>query len=79
MSKLEQKLIELGYEQSNIPKIYVKRIYCNNIQMNVWRNTIVKPKIQTNNIVETQQDIDNLQQAFDTMQRHLEARNNENK
>lgn len=72
MTKLEEKLIELGYERSHIPRIYIKRIYCNNIQMNIWGNTIMKPKIQTNNIVESQQDIHNLQQAFNEMQKDLE-------
>lgn len=73
MTKLEKKLIELGYEKSNIPRIYIKRIYGNNIQITICGNTILKPKIQTNNIIEYQEEIDNLQQAFNQLQKDLEV------
>lgn len=72
MTKLEEKLLELGYEKSNIPRIYIKRIYCNNIQLTICGNTVLSPKIQTNNIVEYQWEIDNLQQAFNELQKDLE-------
>ena len=73
MTKLEQKLIGLGYEKSNIPRIFIKRIYCNNIQLTICGNTILLPKIQTNNIIEYQEEIDNLQQAYNEMQKDLEV------
>ena len=78
MTKLEEKLIELGYTQDAIHKIlYFKNIY--NARIILWLNkscsNITKDSGVLKNesiYVRKQQDIDNLQQAFNEMQRDLE-------
>ena len=77
MTKLEQKLIELGYEQGvTLKHLYLKNI--DNARILLWLNkshtNITKDSGVLKNesiYVRTQQDIDNLQQAFDVMQKDL--------
>lgn len=78
MTKLEEKLIELGYEYRDYiflkERNYIKWIGKHNININVEIKN--KKKIKSNYIVSsiilTQQDIDNLQQAFNELQKDLE-------
>lgn len=80
MSKLEQKLIELGYEEQ--PKYNSKQIiilylkdmfYGLAIYYNSATNKIVDNIVLTNGkCVRTQKDIDVLQLAFNVMQKDLE-------
>jgi chromosome segregation ATPase len=73
MTKLEQKLIELGYENTYRDTRYIKQ------KISHFRTIISleedKQKIEESFIeydyVETQQDIDNLQQAFNQLQNDL--------
>lgn len=81
MTKLEEKLIELGYEEQ--PKYNSKQIiilylkdmfYGLAIYYNSVTNKIVDNLVLTNGkCVRTQKDIDYLQQAFNTMQKDLEV------
>ena len=75
MTKLEEKLIMLGYENTYRDTRYIK-------QKNSHFRTIIsleenKQKIEESFIeydyVESQQDIDNLQQAFNQLQQDLEV------
>lgn len=78
MTKLEEKLIELGYEQYvTLKHLYLKNI--DNARILLWLNkshtNITKDSGVLKNesiYVRKQQDIDNLQQAFNVMQRDLE-------
>lgn len=73
MTKLEQKLLELGYENTYRDTRYIKQ------KISHFRTIISlekdKQKIEESFIeydyVETQQDIDNLQQAFNQLQDDL--------
>ena len=75
MTKLEQKLIELGYEfyiDSYGGKVYIKLDY--------YTTKIILSKKITGYIdtleidrIDTQQQIDNLQQAFNQLQQDLEV------
>ena len=75
MSRLEQKLIELGYE-----KVYFtlwEKIFLNNfiIRLEVIDNKITDRFELVNHqniIIKTQFEINNLQQAFNELQRDLE-------
>ena len=75
MTKLEEKLIELGYKFVNKYEIwreYTKKIEKSYLYLTVNNNDLsVKGMISLTNIF-SQQDIDNLQQAFDVMQEDLE-------
>lgn len=78
MTKLEQKLIELGYNGLD----YLKLCYCKNVEnvhIDIWLNDdklsinknasgVQKRRLQN---IRTQQDIDNLQQAFNQLQSDL--------
>jgi hypothetical protein len=68
MTKLEQKLIELGYETNNsIYKYWFKgQIVIQTFYGNVENYYIICP-----NNIHRQQDIDNLQQAFNQLQSDL--------
>ena len=77
MTKLEEKLIQLGYEK------IIKHFYYEKT-MDGWRLSIelLEDKIShtcvfnfpVNRVfIETQQDIDNLQQAFNQLQKDLEV------
>lgn len=74
-TKLEEKLIELGYERAVLVEHSFKRKpFIDSMMIFVLDNTetrIEECKIVAISIKE-QQDIDNLQQAFDEMQRDLE-------
>lgn len=80
MTKLEEKLIELGYDEQ--PKYNSKQIiilylkdmfYGLAIYYNLVTNKIVDNVVLTNGkCVRTQQDIDYLQLAFNLMQKDLE-------
>ena len=79
MTKLEEKLIELGYK----PYEYFMLIHSFiKIYNDKW-NVIIETGMDKTHVIEcyvdldgtaiyTQQDIDNLQQAFDEMQKDLE-------
>ena len=82
MTKLEEKLIELGYEEQ--PKhahnqrvvLYFKNIYDYSLAIyyDCKSNKIIDEVVFTNaKIIRTQQDIDNLQLAFNELQRDLEV------
>ena len=80
MTKLEQKLIELGYEKQQkynskqIIILYLKDMFYGlTIYYNLVTNKIVDNLVLTNGkCVRTQQDIDSLQLAFNEMQKDLE-------
>ena len=74
MSKLVDKLEELGYKYKKFFNMWQKEIFNHTIQImlsegQILLNEVVNPQ---NIIVMTQQQIDNLQQAFNEMQRDLE-------
>ena len=78
MTKLEEKLVELGYEQGvTLKHLYLKDI--GNARILLWLNqshtNITKDSGVLKNesiYVRKQQDIDNLQKAFNEMQKDLE-------
>lgn len=78
MTKLEEKLKELGYKQDLTYKhLYFKNI--NNTRILLWlnksRTNITKDSGVLKNesiYVRNQQDIDNLQKSVDTMEKDLE-------
>ena len=76
MTKLEQKLQELGYEQQKLYKqLFEKEFNCalhKTIFLNDQLTKVKGHKISPYGAFRTQQDIDNLQQAFNEMQRDLE-------
>lgn len=74
MSKLVDKLEELGYKYKKFFEMWEKEILNHTIQImlidgQIHHSEVVNPQ---NVIVMTQQDIDNLQLAFNEMQRDLE-------
>ena len=77
MNKLEQKLIELGYERF-VLSVYTKDIFKNSLFIRFKENKILKTHIVVNESVLTQQDIDNLQQAFNVLLQDLEVLKDEN-
>ena len=73
MTKLEEKLIELGYNNVDYncyKKKFFRFIFITLELKNdkIWFYSVA----DLNNCFVTQQDIDNLQQAFNEMQRDLE-------
>ena len=71
MSKLEEKLKELRYIKREYSKVqYFKSIYGGIIHLDITdlASTYVEPTY----IIHFQQDIDNIQQAFNEMQKDLE-------
>ena len=75
MTKLEQKLIELGYRYKNLTYsgYFFSRMY-NEIEICLFfkdESEVSKAYISTPFIIETQQQIDNLQQAFNQLQNDL--------
>lgn len=76
MTKLEQKLLELGYAQfANIKTYFQKEFNCalsKVIVLNDQLTEVKGHKISLYGVIRTQQDIDNLQQAFNEMQKDLE-------
>lgn len=73
MSKLEQKLIELGYEKLKFYDVigYIWWKKCIAINTNGVVSKILDSELQISSI-KIQQDIDNLQQAFNELQKDLE-------
>ena len=75
MTKLEEKLIELGYGTSVLKGRYIKSIE-HGTWISVWlkknKEEIEVIYITNEHVNTTQKDIDNLQQAFNEMQRDLE-------
>lgn len=81
MTKLEEKLIELGYELKRIEEntenefIASKSVNCDgDIVMGIWENKIKCYYLYTYfcKHIFRQDTIDNLQQAFNVMQKDLE-------
>ena len=73
MTKLEEKLIELGYENV-YGYVYIKRlnsIY--SISFEVYSSVYYCSTYREIKSFRKQQDIDDLQQAFNTMQKDLEV------
>lgn len=73
MTKLEQKLIELGYIGNGIFDWYFK-LLSNGFEISISINdNELKGKVWNKyRYYDRQQDIDNLQQAFDELQKDLE-------
>ena len=69
MTKLEQKLLELGYEEFALcwRKEITERVFMI-IEKDYKQNWIMVTKR-----IKSQQDIDNLQQAFNQLQQDLEV------
>ena len=74
MTKLEQKLEELGYKKDKLIHFsYYKRYkYCTAIIINNGGLTGVLDFRYKLSSISTQQELDNLQQAFNEMQKDLE-------
>lgn len=74
MTKLEEKLIKLGYETNEFLKCAywkkIKRDLYIKILFNYDKTKFLRSYIDC--CIETQQDIDNLQLAFSVMQKDLE-------
>lgn len=81
MTKLEEKLIKLGYvydhERSYEYEIFFWKPYFEfvHIKINIERgeNHINFAGVESVGIIQEQQDIDNLQQAFNQLQQDLEV------
>ena len=75
MTKLEEKLIELGYERCSYYK-YEKKFetYCEMFcEVDIKEKPKGRLRLGIYDWIYTQQDIDNLQQAFNEMQKDLEV------
>ena len=77
MTKLEEKLLELGYEYINHNHYYKKRftkfVY-SFIDLNSTNTRINDYGVETpNNVYRKQEQLDNLQQAFNQLQKDLEV------
>lgn len=72
MTKLEEKLIQLGYEKTS------QYMWTKNFEgscysyFTIMKNTMMNYGVSSTYFIIEQQDIDNLQQAFNEMQRDLE-------
>ena len=77
MTKLEQKLIELGYKPSIFENRYIKYYKETDnyilIQLSKNKNSIMSYSFGSQKAFTNQQDIDNLQQAFNQLQNDLEV------
>lgn len=75
MTKLKQKLLELGYVKIDILKNHYVKIFCIGILIHITFDTNNKcvgyVKELPLYMFETQQDIDNLQEAFNQLQADL--------
>lgn len=72
MSKLEEKLQELGYEYNKNFMYYRKEINDHiRINIEVFKGQICDYRILDTKVIKTQEHIDNLQQAFNEMQKDL--------
>ena len=70
MTKLEEKLIELGYE--NYIYYWQKTTWVNNTFVVIQISKVLTGSL-SRCIIKSQQDIDNLQLAFNEMQKDLEV------
>lgn len=81
MTKLEEKLLELGYKEEwtydNIA-FYIKCEIDYETHIFLKNQKIVKSKINVKKHIEEQYQIDNLQQAFNQLQKDLEVLKDEN-
>ena len=77
MTKIEEKLNELGYElkyERENTTIYKKDYKYYEFQIEIIENVVVDGCLENQcNVFFIQQDIDNLQQAFNTLQQDLEV------
>ena len=71
MTKLEKKLIELGYEQDS-KYMYSKNLDRCYILITIYGNLVVNYGLSSTDFFRDNDDINNLQQAFDIMQKDLE-------
>ena len=74
MTKLEEKLIELGYETKNIVYKYWHKGL---IVIETFYERIEAWYILTPILIRTQEDIEKYQQAFNQLQKDLEVLENE--
>ena len=82
MTKLEEKLIELGYESDLIWSSYGRKCYrkeCNFHTLVIYltkkTGKISIPRVLSNIFYEEQHQIDNLQLAFNVLQNDLDVLN----
>ena len=71
MTKLEEKLLELGYKNRKRGK-YTKKIRYYNLVIIIAFEEIVDFYVDINITIDKQQDIDIIQQAFNQLQKDLE-------
>lgn len=73
MIKLEEMLVSLGYDQNwERPKWFYKIV--NNIKLGICVSNLSQSYVYPINVgFHSQQDIDNLQQAFNRLQKDLEV------
>ena len=81
MTKLEQKLCELGYRYTKYKHYFIKRhnrfVYIF-VDLNATNTKINDCGIETpNNAYSKQEQLDNLQQAFNQLQKDLEVLGND--
>ena len=81
MTKLEQKLIELGYEKyicADNFKLYIKTINRYDLEIAIKNNEeIIHHRIGIDIFLCEQEEIDEIQQAFNQLQQDLEVLKNE--
>lgn len=77
MTKLEQKLLELGYKQE-FPEFIWEKLFTQELLIKIDARDLSKSRVFPYGIYafKSQQDIDNLQQAFNQLQQDLEVLNN---
>ena len=73
MTKLEQKLIELGYERRYTMRPDIWEKDSNSFIIRIFISDSLKAWVTQLTSFKSQKYIDNLQQAFDEMQRDLEV------
>ena len=79
MTKLEEKLLELGYRTNWFYRLFSEIKYFNQcfgqmlvIKFDKFYNSY-KGEVWVNPTCKTQQDVDNMQQAFNQLQKDLEV------
>lgn len=72
MTKLEEKLIELGYE-SDSKYMYCKSLDRCYILIIIYENMIINYGVSSTDFICHNEDIDNLQQAYNEMHKDLEV------
>lgn len=73
MSKLEEKLIELGYVKDRKIGKYTKKIRYYNLVIIIAFKEIADFYIDINITIDNQYEIDSLQQAFNQLKKDLEV------